>query len=72
MPDNTADYKIADKFVSKVEEKFDLLDADKDGKLTSDELRRPRTVKTAEDHYLKPPAASLMSTYRFVVTKKSE
>lgn len=38
MPDVIADYRIADKFASQVEKNFDLLDSNKDGKLTAEEM----------------------------------
>lgn len=52
MPDVIADYKVADKFASQVEKNFDLLDSNKDGKLTAEEMVLTGDLKTANDYLL--------------------
>lgn len=49
MPDNSVEFRIADKLVSIVEQNFNLLDADKDGKITRQELRVPRGEQVTAD-----------------------
>lgn len=57
MPDVIADYRIADKFASQVEKNFDLLDSNKDGKLTAEEmaLAGPENCKRLPSQCLSAP-----------------